>query len=155
MSVELKPYPEMKDSGVDALGAVPAHWEVTKLGHIGRLFKGRGASKEDEAPTGTPCVRYGDLYTRHNYFIHDSRACIAEERTSNYTPIEYGDVLFAASGETIDEIGKSAVNLIEGEAYCGGDVIIFRPRQHVDSRYMGYVRTLARINWSLFSSPHR
>ena len=139
MSGELKPYPEMKDSGVDALGAVPAHWEVTKLGHIGRLFKGRGASKEDEAPTGIPCVRYGDLYTRHNYFIHDSRACIAEERASNYTPIEYGDVLFAASGETIDEIGKSAVNLIEGEAYCGGDVIIFRPRQRVDSRYMGYV----------------
>ena len=139
MSGELKPYPEMKDSGVGALGTVPAHWEVTKLGHIGRLFKGRGASKEDETPTGIPCVRYGDLYTRHNYFIHDSRACIAEERASNYTPIEYGDVLFAASGETIDEIGKSAVNLIEGEAYCGGDVIIFRPRQRVDSRYMGYV----------------
>lgn len=135
----LKPYPAMKDSGVDALGAVPAHWEVTRLGHIGRLFKGRGASKEDEAPAGVPCIRYGDLYTRHNYFIHDSRASIAEERTNDYTPIEYGDVLFAASGETIDEIGKSAVNLIKGEAYCGGDVIIFRPRQRVDSRYMGYV----------------
>ena len=133
----LKPYPAMKDSGVDTLGAVPAHWEVTRLAHIGRLFKGRGASKEDEAPTGIPCIRYGDLYTRHNYFIHDSRACIAEERANDYTPIEYGDVLFAASGETIDEIGKSAVNLIEGEAYCGGDVIIFRPSQRIDSRYMG------------------
>ena len=135
----LKPYPAMKDSGVDTLGAVPAHWEVTRLGHLGRLFKGRGASREDEAPTGIPCIRYGDLYTRHNYFIHDSRAHIAEERANDYTPIEYGDVLFAASGETIDEIGKSAVNLIEGEAYCGGDVIIFRPSQRIDSRYMGYV----------------
>ena len=123
----LKPYPAMKDSGVDTLGAVPVHWEVTKLGRVGRFFKGNGGTKEDEVPTGIPCIRYGDLYTRHNYFIHDSRACISEERASDYTPIEYGDVLFAASGETIDEIGKSAVNLIEGEACCGGDVIIFRP----------------------------
>ena len=139
MIPDLKPYPAMKDFGVDTLGAVPAHWEVTRLGRLGRLFKGRGASKEDEAPTGIPCIRYGDLYTRHSYFIHDSRAFIAEERANDYTPIEYGDVLFAASGETIDEIGKSAVNLIKGEAYCGGDVIIFRPSQRIDSRYMGYV----------------
>ena len=128
----------MKHSGVDALGPVPSHWEVAKLGHIGRLFKGNGASKEDEMPTGIPCIRYGDLYTRHRYFIHDSRACISEERASDYTRIEFGDILFAASGETIDEIGKSAVNLIEGRAYCGGDVIVFRPKRRLDCGYMGY-----------------
>ena len=138
MTAGLKPYPEMKDSGVEWLGPVPAHWEVMKLGRIGRLFKGNGASKEDEVPTGIPCVRYGDLYTRHSYFIHDTRACITEERANAYTPIKSGDVLFAASGETIDEIGKSAVNLIDGKAYCGGDVIIFRPKQRVDPQYMGY-----------------
>ena len=138
MIAGLKPYPKMKHSGVDALGPVPSHWEVAKLGHIGRLFKGNGASKEDEMPTGIPCIRYGDLYTRHRYFIHNSRACISEERASDYTPIEFGDILFAASGETIDEIGKSAVNLIEGKAYCGGDVIVFRPKRRLDCGYMGY-----------------
>ena len=138
MTSGLKPYPEMKDSGVDSLGSVPSHWEVGKLGHIGRLFKGNGASKEDEVLTGIPCIRYGDLYTRHNYFILDSRACISEERASDYTPIEFGDILFAASGETIDEIGKSAVNLIRGRAYCGGDVIVFRPKRGLDRGYMGY-----------------
>ena len=30
---ELKPYREMKDSGVEWLGEVPAHWEVRKLRH--------------------------------------------------------------------------------------------------------------------------
>ena len=138
MIAGLKPYPAMKDSGVDTLGAVPAHWKVTKLGHIGRLFKGNGGTKEDEVPTGIPCIRYGDLYTRHNYFILDSRACISEERARDYTPIEFGDILFAASGETIDEIGKSAVNLIQGRAYCGGDVIVFRPKRGLDCGYMGY-----------------
>ncbi|MDE0100353.1 MAG: restriction endonuclease subunit S, partial [Truepera sp.] len=47
-------------------------------------------------------------------------------------------MLFAASGETIDEIGKSAVNLIQSEACCGGDVILFRPERQVEARYMGY-----------------
>ena len=138
MIAGLKLYLKMKKSGTDTLGAVPAHWKVVKLGQIGRFSKGNGGSKEDEVETGHPCVRYGDLYTRHTFFIHESRACISEAKTGDYTRIERGDVLFAASGETIEEIGKSAVNLIEGEAYCGGDVIIFRPNQDVDSLYLGY-----------------
>ena len=134
----LKPYPTMKDSGVEWLGEVPEHWEVTKLGQMGRLSKGSGGNKEDEVPVGVPCIRYGDLYTTHTYVIRDSRSCIPDEKATSYTPIRFGDVLFAASGETIEEIGKSAVNLIQSEAYCGGDVILFRPKRRVEARYMGY-----------------
>ena len=31
MIVNLKPYPAMKDSGVEWLGEVPEHWEVRRL----------------------------------------------------------------------------------------------------------------------------
>ena len=65
----LKPYPAMKDSGVPWLGEVPEHWELASIGRIGQLFKGNGGSKEDEVPVGVPCVRYGDLYTKHEFFI--------------------------------------------------------------------------------------
>ena len=139
MTPNLRPYAEMKDSGVEELGVVPAHWEVRKLGQIGRLSKGSGGSKEDEVPTGCPCVRYGDLYTSHRHFIQDSRGFISSEKAKDYTRIRYGDVLFAASGETIDEIGKSAVNLIQGKAYCGGDIILFRANRQADTRFLGYV----------------
>ena len=138
MFSELKPYPEYKDSGVEWLGAVPGHWEVRRLGQIGPLSKGNGGNKDDEVPAGVPCVRYGDLYTTHTYFIHDTRSYIPAERSKDYTPIRFGDVLFAASGETIEEIGKSAVNLIRSEAYCGGDVIVFRPSRQVVAKFMGY-----------------
>jgi type I restriction enzyme S subunit len=47
-------------------------------------------------------------------------------------------VLFAASGEKLAEIGKSAVNLIEAPAVCGGDVVILRPDVAVDSRFLGF-----------------
>ena len=138
MTSDLRPYPEMKDSGVGALGRVPAHWRVRKLGQIGRFSKGNGGSKMDDLRTGISCIRYGDLYTSHTYFIHQSRGCISRERVEDYTPISYGDVLFAASGETIEEIGKSAVNLIKDEAYCGGDIILFRPSIQAHPKFMGY-----------------
>ena len=138
MIADLRPYPAMKDSCVEWFGEVPEHWEVRRLGQIGRLSKGSGGNKEDEVDIGVPCVRYGDLYTTHTYFIEKSRSFISSETAENYTPIAFGDVLFAASGETIDEIGKSAVNLIQSPAFCGGDVILFRPHRDVLTRYMGY-----------------
>ena len=138
MTIGLTPYLAMKNSGVGWLGQVPEHWEVRRLGQIGRLSKGNGGNKEDEIPIGVPCVRYGDLYTTHTYFIEKSRSFVAPETARNYTPISFGDVLFAASGETIEEIGKSAVNLIQDQACCGGDVILFQPQQDLIARYMGY-----------------
>ena len=122
MIADLTPYPAMKDSGVEWLGSVPEHWDVRRLGQIGRLSKGNGGNKDDEVPRGVPCVRYGDLYTTHTHFIRKSRSFVSQSTAEGYTPIKCGDVLFAASGETFDEIGKSAVNLMQSKGCCGGDV---------------------------------
>ena len=134
-----QPYPAYKPSGVEWLGDVPAHWEVRRLGQLGTLAKGNGGSKDDEVSAGIPCVRYGDLYTTHTRFIRGSRAFVSQERAPSYTLLKGGDVLFAASGETIDEIGKSAVNLMSSEARCGGDIIVFRPTRRTHAPFMGYV----------------
>ena len=133
-----KPYPAYKDSGVKSLGPVPGHWEVQQLGRFGQFFKGAGGTKDDEVEHGVPCVRYGDLYTTHEFFVTNSRAYVTEERAAAYAPIRYGDVLFAGSGETIDEIGKSAVNLLSTHACCGGDIIVFRPCIGCNAKFLGY-----------------
>ena len=139
----LRPYPTRKDSGVDGLGEVPTHWDVRRLGQIGSLFKGSGGTKDDAVPDGVPCVRYGDLYTHHEFFVRKAKSCVPEEHAAGYTEIRYGDVLFAGSGETIDEIGKSAVNLIRGPACCGGDVIVFRPHVQARAAFLGYATDCA------------
>ena len=118
---------------------MPAHWDVVQLGRIGKFSKGAGGTKSDEVSAGVPCVRYGDLYTSHKYFIRNTRSFIPEEKAPNYTRIKYGDILFAGSGETIEEIGKSAVNLIESQVCCGGDVILFRPDVEMNATFSGYV----------------
>ena len=134
----LDPNVRLKQSGVEWLGDVPEHWDLVRLGSTGRFSKGNGGTKEDEVPAGVPCVRYGDIYTSHKYFIRASRAYIETEKTSEYTPLRYGDILFAGSGETVEEIGKSAVNLIQEPTYSGGDVIIFRPTVELNAEFTGY-----------------
>ena len=134
----LNPDSRMRDSGIEGLGKIPAHWEIQQVRQIGILQKCKGGTKADELPEGIPCIRYGDLYTHHRFFIRQSRSYVSPERASYYTPIQYGDVLFAASGETIDEIGKSAVNLINEYACCGGDVILLRIKVKANAQFVGY-----------------
>ena len=138
MTVRFPLYLACKPSGVPWLGDVPAHWDVAQLGRIGVFSKGSGGTKDDEVPDGIPCVRYGDLYTTHKYFISQTKGYVSPAKTSAYTPINRGDVLFPTSGETIEEIGKSAVNLMETQVLCGGDLIIFRPTAPMEPKFVGY-----------------
>ena len=90
MIANLKPYAEYKESGLPWLGQVPAHWSVQKPRHIGSLLKGVGGTKEDALSTGVPCVRYGELYTTHTFFVRKPKAFIHPDRAQNYTPLQYG-----------------------------------------------------------------
>ena len=133
-----KLYSKMRDSGAEGLGKVPEHWDVRRLGQIGTFSKGSGGNKDDEAQEGVPCIRYGDLYTTHKYFIRASRSCLPPGRAADYTLLRFGDLLFAASGESMDEIGKPAVNLLRSEARCGGDIVVFRAKREMDAEFLGY-----------------
>ena len=129
------PYGPISD---EWLKCMPKHWEQVPLRRIGKFLKGSGGSKDDAQTTGFPCIRYGDLYTAHRTFVREAVSYISPSKASQYTPLQTGDALFAASGETIDEIGKSAVNLLTSTAYCGGDVILLRPERPMVSGYLGY-----------------
>ena len=135
---QLKRYPAYKPSGVEWLEDVPGHWAFVQLARIGVFSKGSGGTKDDEVPEGIPCVRYGDLYTTHRSFINQTRSYVSPAKASTYTSIYRGDVLFPTSGETIEEIGKSAVNLMNSQVLCGGDLIVFRPKIPVEPKFAGY-----------------
>lgn len=142
----------MGDQGTESglLGALPSEWMAERLGNIGHFLRGGGGSKQDEVDDGLPCVRYGDLYTHHDGRVTDTRSRIDPDRTSSYTALHYGDLLFAGSGETADDIGRSAVNLMRERAYCGGDVIILRPAIEINSSFLGHAAdsALSRIQKS-------
>lgn len=133
-----KPYPAYRDSEVEWIGEVPEHWSLLRLANVGSLMKANGGNKQDDADIGIPCIRYGDLYTAYDLIIRHIGKFILPAAEADYTPIQYGDILFAASGETFEEIGKSAVNLTDTYACCGGDVIVLRPQRKIDPVYLTY-----------------
>ncbi len=112
--------------------------EVVELSTLGELLKGKGIAKSEVQDTGFPCIRYGELYTKHSRIIRDYYSFINESSKENSFKLEKNDVLFAGSGETIIEIGKSAAFVDEIEAYVGSDTLVFRPFD-MDGYYLGYL----------------
>ncbi|MBE0568652.1 MAG: restriction endonuclease subunit S [Deltaproteobacteria bacterium] len=122
----LDPNVRLKPSGLEWLGDVPEHWEVRKLGTLGMFFKGRGIARADITETGVPAITYGDIYTRYGVEVKVLSKCTSPEVAANAQEILRGDLLFTASGETIEEIGKTTLYSGDVPGYAGGDVIIFR-----------------------------
>ncbi|MDA9885106.1 restriction endonuclease subunit S [Burkholderiaceae bacterium] len=131
-------------TGQTRLPGFSGEWEVKRLGDVGRLFKGSGVTK-DQTRSGTlACVRYGELYTQHNYVIQEFYSWISPAVAATAVKLKQGDILFAGSGETKEEIGKCAAFVGGIEAYAGGDIVILRP-ENSDSHFLGYYLNTAAI----------
>ncbi len=112
--------------------------ELVSLINLGKLLKGKGIPKADVKDEGLPCVRYGELYTKHHRIIREFNSFISQEDKTKSFLLKKNDILFAGSGETITEIGKSAAFVNEIEAYAGSDTLIFRPYD-MEGYYLGYL----------------
>lgn len=120
------------------VGVIPQDWDVVPLGIVGPFSKGRGIRKDQASSGDIPCVRYGELYTDHNDVVRTFRSRISTEVASTSKLLSKGDLLFAASGETKEEIGKCVAFVHDIEAYAGGDIVILSP-QEADSVFLGYL----------------
>jgi len=112
--------------------------EVRSLKYLGDFLKGKGVAKSEVISSGVPCIRYGELYTKHHRVIRNFHSFIDEETAKKGVRLKKNDVLFAGSGETITEIGKSAAFVSDDETYSGSDILIFRP-ENMDGIYLGYL----------------
>jgi len=120
------------------IGLIPNDWEVVQLSAIGKFSKGQGIRKDEAINGEIPCVRYGELYTRHNDYIKQYYSFITRDTSQTSKKLKTGDILFAGSGETKEDIGKCAAFLDDIEAYAGGDIVLFSPT-NVNSLYLGYL----------------
>jgi type I restriction enzyme S subunit len=125
-------------TGQKRLPGFRGNWEVKWLGDVGVFSKGRGIKKNEVVADGFPCVRYGEIYTYHNDYVKVFNSFISAVTARQSERIQKGDLLFAGSGETAEEIGKCVAFLGDEEAYAGGDIVIFRPVGQ-DSKFLGFL----------------
>ena len=114
---------------------LPRGWQEFALKDIGNFLRGSGISKKDLSDTGIPAIRYGDIYTKYDFVIKN----VSSFTNSKGTELKKGDILFAGSGETAEEIGKSVAFIDDYKAFAGGDIIIFRPNIDLNSLFLSYI----------------
>ncbi|MBS0647423.1 MAG: restriction endonuclease subunit S [Verrucomicrobia bacterium] len=117
---------------------IPEDWSISLLGELGTFSKGKGILKEQVISDGLPCIRYGEIYTTHDFIIKDFKSFIAQDVATESKEIKNGDILFAGSGETVEEIGKAVAYIGTNKAYAGGDVIILSTKQVVNPECLSY-----------------
>ena len=113
-------------TGKRRLPGYSGEWEVKRLGELGSFLKGSGVTRDQSLSRNLACVRYGEIYTRHNDWDKEFHSWIASDVAARSTRLRYGDILLAGSGETKEEIGKSVALVSDVEAYAGGDIVILR-----------------------------
>ncbi len=113
-------------TGKKRLKGFEGKWKEVRLGKMGVFFKGGGVPKDKITNTGNKCLTYGDLYTKYDFVISDVKSYIDDNTANESVKIQYGDICFAGSGETKEDIGKCAAFIDNEYGYAGGDIIVFR-----------------------------
>jgi type I restriction enzyme S subunit len=142
-------------------------WMTKRLSTLGSFLRGRGVRRDDVRSSGVPCIRYGEIYTTYNNYTSSTVSFVDSAVAATALPIHAGDVLFAGSGETKEEIGMSIAYIGSTPAVAGGDIIVFRGAEY-DPVYLasllntpgiasqkargGQGDAVVHINWKVLAS---
>ncbi|OOR81583.1 restriction endonuclease subunit S [Streptococcus mitis] len=108
-------------------------WFQNQLSEVAEFSKGRGYSKKDIQPQGTPIILYGRLYTKYESVISNIDTYANMEKNSVIS--EGGEVIIPASGESAAEISRASC-VTDGGVILGGDINIVKPHESLDSSFI-------------------
>lgn len=127
-------------TGRKRLPRFSGEWTEELCGKMGNFFKGRGISMKDVKQYGYPCIMYGDIYVKFNTFFKKVDFKIDINTALKSVRAVRNDILFTASGETAEEIGKCVSYQGEEDIYIGGDIIALRPNSNICSLFLAYAQ---------------
>lgn len=129
----LDPTAEMKDSGVEWIGKIPAHWAFGKIKQVAQFAPKCDFSrlKDDALITFTPmeCIRNG-------YF--ENRGKQLNTITGSYTPYSEGDIVFAKVTPCFEN-GNICImkNLYSGMGLGSSELFVLRAH-FINTEYLFY-----------------
>lgn len=112
-------------------------WEEKTLGEIAvDMYRGAGIKRDQVTEEGIPCVRYGEIYTTYNVGFNECVSHTKIEYLKSPKYFEHGDLLFAITGESVEDIGKTIAYLGKEKCLLGGDIICMKHKQN--PKYLAY-----------------
>ncbi len=122
-------YPRYKDSGVEWLGEVPEHWEVTRLKRMCDVFPSNVDKKSHEGEKTIRLCNYTDVYynERIEVGMDFMEATASDEQIVKFT-LRGGDTIITKDSETADDIAIAAFvpHDLPG-VVCGYHLSMIRP----------------------------
>lgn len=114
-----------------------ADWRKVKVSEIATdMYRGSGIKRDQVTKDGTPCVRYGEIYTSYNYSFSECISHTQESLISSKKYFEHGDILFAITGESVEDIGKCVAYTGTEKCLLGGDIIAMK--HHENPKFLAY-----------------
>ena len=112
--------------------------EYKTLGEIAvDIYRGAGITRDQVTAEGTPCVRYGEIYTTYGVWFDKCVSHTDEAKLTSKKYFEYGDILFAITGESVDDIAKCCAYTGHEKCLAGGDIVVLKHNQ--EPKYLSYV----------------
>jgi type I restriction enzyme S subunit len=139
----LDPNVPMKDSGIEWLGQIPAHWDVKKATWLCAI--GSGTTPNSENPNyygdGTPWLTTSEL---REVVVNHTQKHVTKKALDDYRSLkvhEVGSVVVAMYGATIGRVGLLGVAATVNQACC-----VFSPLSEITSPFEFY--------WFQMAKPH-
>ena len=111
-------------------------WREKYLGQIAEITKSHGISKEQLSAKGSPCILYGELYTKYKFEIINDIYSKTTLNSSRLVKSQANDVIIPCSGETAIDI-STARCVPYNNILLGGDLNIIR-LQSQDGGFFAY-----------------
>ena len=132
-------YPKYRDSGIEWLGEIPAHWEVRRLKEWANVWLSNVDKKSVEGEPGVRLCNYVDVY------YHDRIHGAMEFMTATATPdqvrkfsLREGDVLITKDSETWTDIAVPALVTEDlADVVCGYHLALIRPKRNCVGGFVG------------------
>ncbi len=132
------PYAEYRDSGVEWLGKIPAHWGVKRLKSLASVRLSNVDKKTEAGQVPVKLCNYVDVY--YNEFITANldfmRATATPEQARRFQ-LRKGDVLITKDSESWDDIAVPAL-VVEDlvDVLCGYHLAHIRPGRDLLGRLL-------------------
>ena len=111
----IEPEVPMKDSSVEWLGEIPAHWGVQKLKRICSITYGLSLELDRTAIEGTPIISLPNVSLEGNLDLADTALTPVSEEEKKSLLLRKGDLLFNWRNGSSEHVGKTALFEQEGE----------------------------------------
>ena len=123
----------MKDSNVELIGEIPAHWEVEKIKNISQVKPSNVDKKSKDNEPPVLLCNYTDVY--NNEFITmdlDFMKATATHDQIKKLSLDVGDIIITKDSESADDIAVPAIVTEELEnVVCGYHLAVIKPNTNI------------------------